>query len=555
MHERINAAATPLARESMRADGRIDPFYLYLDLVAELGEGNAFLLDAAEDEGSLYRMSMIGAVPVLEIQVKDGRVAVAAVRGLDEYVRLAAERAGWFPDEEVGERWTGGPSVVEGPRVCYHGVDPMAFLEQVRLALRRLAGSPQATGAVAGDAVRPPEHAARPGGEPFASGLLGYIGYDAVHYLEDLPKTTVDDRGLPDIRLQWHAVMVHLNGAEATVFDAAGALAEVIAPDVSARLLGRADLVHGVVRARCCRPREVPERLAAAAAGRPDEAERGHDAAEVVEDVSQAEFEDRVRRAVEYIQDGDIFQVVLSKRVRLPRRVHPYVAYERLRRLNPSPYMFMAEYPDMRLFGTSPEVQFRAVGGIAEMKPIAGTSKGRGQSAEEDEELCRRLLADEKERAEHVMLVDLCRNDLGRVCQVGSVQVTDLMAIERYSHLFHIVSTVQGRLRPDVSVFHALLATFPAGTLTGAPKIRAMEIIDELEQVRRGPYGGMIGIVDLDANANTAIVIRTVIECGGTYFVQAGAGIVADSQPEQEWRECGHKAGAMLAVLSTAASG
>ncbi|MCL6518090.1 chorismate-binding protein, partial [Alicyclobacillus sp.] len=160
-----------------------------------------------------------------------------------------------------------------------------------------------------------------------------------------------------------------------------------------------------------------------------------------------------------------------------------------------------------------------------------------------------RLLHDEKERAEHVMLVDLCRNDLGRVCEVGSVHVDALMVVEPYSHLFHLVSRVSGRLREDVSVFHALLATFPAGTLSGAPKIRAMEIIDELERFRRGPYGGMIGMIDFDANANTAIIIRTVVECAGEYHVQAGAGIVADSDPHQEWLECGHKTGAVMEVL------
>jgi anthranilate synthase component 1 len=203
----------------------------------------------------------------------------------------------------------------------------------------------------------------------------------------------------------------------------------------------------------------------------------------------------------------------------------------------------------MRLFGASPEAQFRAVHGVAEMKPIAGTSKGRGDTPDQDDQLVRQLLSDDKERAEHVMLVDLCRNDLGRVCEYGSVRVTEFMKVEPYSHLFHMVSRVKGELRRDVSVFHALLATFPAGTLSGAPKIRAMEIIDELEPYRRGPYGGMIGMIDFAGNANTAILIRSVLEHQGQYFVQVGAGIVADSHPEQEWLECGYKAGAVLQAL------
>jgi anthranilate synthase component I len=183
------------------------------------------------------------------------------------------------------------------------------------------------------------------------------------------------------------------------------------------------------------------------------------------------------------------------------------------------------------------------------MKPIAGTSKGRGATPELDLALQQRLLADEKERAEHIMLVDLCRNDLGRVCTVGSVAVEEFMVVEPYSHLFHLVSTVKGQLRDDVSVFHALLSTFPAGTLSGAPKVRAMEIIDELERFRRGPYGGMIGMIDFDSNANTAIVIRTVVERDDKYYIQVGAGIVADSDPTQEWLECGHKTGALMDVF------
>jgi anthranilate synthase component 1 len=506
----------------MRSGGSYcDPFSLYLQVSGTLGEGQAFLLDAARDAGpSQYRMSLIGALPLLEVQVKDGVVAVFADAELASYLRGRLEEAGFHaggvPTADGAGTRRFLPSVIESLAWSGHADDPMVLLEALRAILRDLQGAQKV---------------------PFSSGFLGYLGYDAVHYLERLPKTTVDDRGLPDIRLQWHAVMIHLQDDTVRVFDALEGLAKVYTPDAVRALAARIDQVRALVSLYMEHP--VAPRFP----------EAPSEPAEAVDDVSQEEFEANVERAKAYIRAGDIFQVVLSKRVRVAKRVHPYAAYDRLRRLNPSPYMFMAEYPGFRLFGASPEAQFRAVGGVAEMKPIAGTSKGRGRTPEEDEQLRRRLLEDEKERAEHVMLVDLCRNDLGRVCQVGSVRVDAFMDVEPYSHLFHLVSRVSGRLRPDVSVFHALLATFPAGTLSGAPKIRAMEIIDELERYRRGPYGGMIGVIDFDANANTAIVIRTVVEHAGVYDVQVGAGIVADSDPHQEWLECGHKAAAVMDVL------
>ncbi|MBX6354206.1 MAG: chorismate-binding protein [Thermoflavifilum sp.] len=514
----------PRSQQAAEARQTLDPFYLFLDLRQHFAEGEVFLLDAAADQGDpRYRMSVIGVAPLLEVQVKDGTITLAAVPGLYE-VMAETVRAAGFAEVQDGPS---SPTVIRGTAGRWRGADPMAFLEAVRRCARQLAGDPQA---------------------PFASGFLGYIGYDAVHYLERLPKTTRDDRGLPDVRLQWHAVVIQLRPGEGPVlYSVMDPLAQHLDSDTVAALCQGMERIQSLLAQAGTDASAYPAQhpvLAALAEGE----QAGP--TELVDDVDHATFLSAVQRAKAYIEAGDIFQVVLSKRMHAPRRLHPYVAYERLRRLNPSPYMFTAEYPDMRLFGASPEVQFRAVGGTAEMKPIAGTSKGRGRTPEEDAALAERLLQDEKERAEHVMLVDLCRNDLGRVCDVGSVRVTDLMTVEPYSHLFHLVSTVRGRLRPDVSVFHALLATFPAGTLSGAPKIRAMEIIDELESLRRGPYGGLIGMVDLAANANTAIIIRTVIECDGIYYVQAGAGIVADSDPEQEWLECGRKAGALMDVLT-----
>lgn len=502
--------------------GFSDPFHVFLNLVDKLGPGQVFLLDSAVDDSHPEdRLSILGALPILDLNVKDGVVELTALAALSDYLSVALAGAGYHPQARPTDLYE---SQVMGVTSVYAGEDPMLILEHVRVAVRQL--------------LPLQAHA------PFSNGLLGYMGYDAVHYLEKLPKTTVDDRDLPDVRLQWHLVTLHLHQGQARVYDALPALVALLG---GTGLESWQKRVHEVVTALQT-PSDLPsllERLTATGAG-----ETAVESGAITEDVRQVEFEHRVRRAKQYIESGDIFQVVLSKRLRVPRTMHPYLIYERLRKVNPSPYMFMAEYPNMRLFGASPEVQFRSLDGIAEMKPIAGTSKGRGATQEEDQRLAQRLLTDEKERAEHVMLVDLCRNDLGRVCQSGSIEVTRFMTVEAYSHLFHLVSTVRGRLRPDVSVFQALLSTFPAGTLSGAPKIRAMEIIDELESLRRGPYGGLIGMVDFDANANTAIVIRSVVDTKEHYYIQVGAGIVADSDPAEEWFECGHKSGALVHVLT-----
>jgi anthranilate synthase component 1 len=508
-------------------DQPVDPFYAYVELTAQLGEGQAFLLDAGADTGSPYAMSLVGVVPLLEVQAKNRQVNLQVwpdlVHRLTDDLRLR----GYVAAPEATEI---SPSVLDGVTLSFTPDDPMALLEAVRSVLAQWLGV-QST--------------------PFAAGFLGYIGYDAVRYLESIPCTTDDDRGLPDVRLQWHAVVLKFDRGRMEMTDCVAELAPYLSAASREELDRRVDTVRRCVGAWRSKAPSA-DVMTAVIGGEPETARTVKMGAQqtVHEDTSQSEYEQAVRRALAYIRAGDIFQVVLSRRIRIDKQVHHYLAYDALRRLNPSPYMFMVEYPSYRLFGASPEVQFRALEGVAEMKPIAGTSKGRGRSREEDEALQARLLADEKERAEHVMLVDLCRNDLGRVCAIGSVEVRELMEVEAYSHVLHLVSTVRGRLRDDVSVFHALLATFPAGTLSGAPKIRAMEIIDELESRCRGPYGGMIGVIDFAGNANMAIFIRSVIEYAGEFHVQVGAGIVADSDPSEEWLECGRKAGAMLDVLT-----
>ena len=263
---------------------------------------------------------------------------------------------------------------------------------------------------------------------------------------------------------------------------------------------------------------------------------------------TQADFEKAVDKCVEYIRAGDIFQVVFSQRLEVPIRAHPFEIYRRLRVVNPSPFMFYVRTPSVTLVGSSPEVMVRVVDGEVTVRPLAGTRR-RGKTEEEDRRLAEELLADPKERAEHVMLVDLGRNDVGRVCEYRSVAVSDVMTIERYSHVMHITSNVTGRLAPGKTAFDALQACLPAGTVSGAPKVRAMEIIDEVEPHRRGPYAGAVGYFDFNGNMDTCIALRTVVVHDNTAYVQAGAGIVADSVPENEWNETLNKARGLLKAI------
>jgi anthranilate synthase component 1 len=266
-------------------------------------------------------------------------------------------------------------------------------------------------------------------------------------------------------------------------------------------------------------------------------------------------YHEVVKRAKEYIEAGDIFQVVLSQRFTLPLQVEPFGIYRQLRRINPSPYLFFLRAGEDRiLIGSSPEILVRVEGGKVDLRPIAGT-RPRGATPEADRALESELLADAKERAEHLMLVDLGRNDVGRVARTGSVRVSEYATVERYSHVMHIVSNVQGELRPGVDWLDLLRASFPAGTLSGAPKVRAMEIIDELETVRRGPYGGCVGYVDYSGNMDMAIAIRTMLVQDGRITVQAGGGVVADSDPEMEYQETLHKGRALIQAIDLAREG
>ena len=381
-----------------------------------------------------------------------------------------------------------------------------------------------------------------PGLPPFVAGAVGYFAYDVVRRLEKLPKRAKDDLDLPDCVLMFFDRLLAFDHLKHQ-------LHLVAAVDVR-------DEEPKKAYARALRDLEQLEQQLAAGipkkwrgAQKPLNGELKTRATS-----DRARFLKSVARAKEYIAAGDIFQVVLSQRLELEPGVEPFAIYRALRRVNPSPYMYFLRMGDTHVIGSSPEMLVKVRGRQLEYHPIAGTHP-RGATEAEDKRLEEELVNDEKERAEHVMLVDLGRNDLGRVSEYGSVKVRDLMYVERYSHVMHLVSHLEGKLRPELSALDAFAACFPAGTLTGAPKVRAMEIIEELEPVRRGIYGGSVLYADFAGNLDSCIAIRTMLMQGKKAYVQAGAGIVADSVPESEHQECINKASAVVRAAEMARSG
>ena len=371
----------------------------------------------------------------------------------------------------------------------------------------------------------------------FCGGLVGYFGYDTVRYVE---KRLADARhpdplGVPDILLlvsEEIAIVDNLSGKLSLVVYAepgqAGAYARA-----QARLAELLDALR--------KPVAIPP-------------SPPHPSEPAVSGFGEAAYHEAVGRAKRYIQDGDIMQVVPSQRMTKPFHATPLALYRALRALNPSPYMFYFDLADFHIVGASPEILARLEGDKVTVRPIAGTRR-RGANAVEDAALAEELLADPKERAEHIMLVDLGRNDAGRVAQTGTVKVTEQMVIERYSHVMHIVSNVEGTLKPGLNAIDVLRATFPAGTVSGAPKVRAMEIIDELEPVKRGVYAGAVGYLGFHGNMDVAIALRTGVIKDGKLHVQAGGGVVADSDPAAEWQETQNKAKALLRAAEMAEAG
>src|SRR5436190_1822675 len=374
---------------------------------------------------------------------------------------------------------------------------------------------------------------------PFAGGAVGIFGYDLIRTVEPLGEPNPDPIGLPDMALMVSDVLVAFDHMRHELTLMAYAFTDEDT-DLDTAYAGAVRTLTGL-RERLRGP--VPR------AAR----ESRREVAEFTSNMTREEFESNVSRIIEYIYAGDAFQVVPSQRFSAPAPVEAFSIYRGLRTVNPSPYMYFLDFGDFQVAGASPEPLVKVTGRRVETRPIAGTYP-RGESEEEDRRRAEDLLQDPKERAEHVMLVDLGRNDLGRVCEFGSVEVDEFMIVEAYSHVHHIVSQVSGTLRPEVTAMDALRAVLPAGTLSGAPKVRAMQIIDELEPHKRGSYGGAIGYLGFNGDLDTAIHIRTVVVKDGMVHVQAGGGTVADAKPDYEYRESVNKAKAVFAAVELAAS-
>ncbi|HKU61297.1 MAG TPA: chorismate-binding protein [Gemmatimonadales bacterium] len=498
-----------------------------------------------------------GMVPVTRQVVLDGDTPVTA------FAKLHRGPYGFLLESlEGGERWARYTFLATEPREV--------FRYRGREVARRRPG--EAWTVVERD-VAPMEHLGRTmrryppvevAGLPrFTGGAVGYLGYDVVRTIEDLPDAPPDDRDLPDAIVMVADTLLVLDN----LFNRATVIATVEVEGAD----GRSDRVaegrrsgaaEGLSEDELRRLYEDAERridrwlerLAAPSTIGPLEMVSAPALPAMRSPYADARFKADVTRIKEYIAAGDTFQTVLSRRLDL-EAPDPFLAYRYLRALNPGPYLYFLHCDDIHVIGSSPEILVRVEEGEVTLRPIAGT-RPRGADADQDAALAAELAADPKERAEHLMLVDLGRNDVGRVAEFGSVRLTAFMAIERYSHVMHLVSEVRGRLRPELDALAALAACFPAGTVSGAPKVRAMQIIDELEPTRRGPYAGAVGYVGWGAHTlDTAIAIRTCVIRGDRAWVQAGAGIVADSDPESEWRETEAKARAVVIALALAGGG
>jgi len=465
------------------------------------GEGPAFLLESAEQGGRLGRHSFLGFSPRLVMRWVDGEL----LEWEDE--------AALSSDTAPPSRRTPAP-------------DPYGAVAE-RLADFELAG---------GDEL------------PFAGGAVGLFGYDLVRTVEPLGEPNPDPLGLPDLALMVCELIVAFDhhSHEGSIVALAMAPDGIGDDDAAAFDASYARAVELIDRTRETLRREIPRTERS-----PEEHLQPGSEVDWQSNMSRERFEGNVARIVEYLYAGDAFQVVPSQRFSSPCPVEAFSIYRGLRAVNPSPYMYFLDFGDFEIAGASPEPLVKVAGGRVETRPIAGTYP-RGDSEEEDRANGEAMLADPKERAEHVMLVDLGRNDLGRVCRYGTVKVDELMTVETYSHVLHIVSRVSGELREGMSALDVLRSALPAGTLSGAPKVRAMQIIDELEPVKRCSYGGAIGYVDFRGDLDTAIHIRTVVVKDGQMHVQAGGGTVADAIPENEYRESLQKAKAIFRAVDVA---
>ncbi len=484
-------------------------------------------------------------IPVTRRYLADGETPVGLYRKLaDErpgtFLLESAEQGVWSRYSFVGVRSELALTELDG---AAHWIgDPPAGIPRE--------GAPLDVLAAALAALRTAHDPSRTDLPPLTGGLVGYLGYDTVRRLERIGEHAKDDLGLPELTLLLASDLAALDHTEGSVTLIANAVNHNGTPDGVDEAYRRAVARLDAMTADLARPVEQrPATIAPAHSAAATPVFTGNRTAE--------DYRAAVEAAKEEIRAGEAFQIVLSQRFEQPTRASALDVYRVLRATNPSPYMYLFRFPGIGgaagfdVVGSSPEALVKVADGEAMLHPIAGT-RPRGANPEKDAALAAELMADPKERAEHLMLVDLGRNDLGRISAPGTVEVVDFMSVERYSHVMHIVSTVVGRVAPGRTALDVLLAAFPAGTLSGAPKPRAMQIIDELEPTRRGLYGGCVGYLDFAGNADTAIAIRTALLRDGTAYVQAGAGIVADSDPAAEDMECRNKAMAVLRAIAAA---
>jgi len=475
-------------------------------------------------------------IPVARQILADMETPVSAFRKID-----SGNYAFLLESVEGGEQWGrysflgSNPSLVvraRGDRVEVlqgQGVERLGDVRDPFTALQRILAQHRAV--------------AVPGLPRFTGGLVGYLGYDTVRHLERLPATATADLGFPDAVFLLTDTLLIFDNVTHRITVVSNALVQDESDRGVERTYRESQRKIDAIIAALRRPVGAPTGFAGSARS-----------AEPDSTFTRQGFREAVQKAKAYIQAGDVIQVVLSQRLALTTEADPFDVYRALRVVNPSPYMYYLRLGDLKVVGSSPEMLVRLEGQRIDLRPIAGT-RPRGATEEEDGALATELLADPKERAEHIMLVDLGRNDVGKVARVGSVAVSDLMTVERYSHVMHLVSHVRGTVEPGRSAFDVLGACFPAGTVTGAPKVRAMEIIEELEPVRRGPYAGAVGYVSFSGNLDTCITIRTILFARGVALIQAGAGIVADSDPEREYEETMNKARALRRAIELAETG
>ncbi len=467
---------------------------------------------------------------------------------LSAYLRLRPGPYAFLLESvEGGEKWA---------RYSFLGGDPLVVLsaKNGRITLRRGGRTERLPDGDPLEALRAllkeVQPVAVPGLPRFQGGAVGFLGYDMVGHMERLPRVAKDDLDLPDAVFMLTETLLVFDNLRHRLLVIANARIDKRDPAALDAAYDRAALKIGMTVAKLARPARPPAALPLAPAA-PLQA-LGEDG--FTSTMDEGAFTEAVKRAKEYIAAGDAYQIVLSRRLDTRLEADPFTVYRALRTINPSPYLFFLRLGKTTIVGSSPEVLVRVEGERVEERPIAGTHP-RGANEAQDQAIEAQMQSDPKERAEHVMLVDLGRNDVGRVTELGSVKVTEFMVTERYSHVMHLVSHVVGKLRQGADAFDVLRACFPAGTVTGAPKIRAMEIIDAIEPTRRGPYAGAVGYISYSGNLDSCITIRTIVCHGNRASVQVGAGIVADSDPKTEWLETGSKARGVILALRMAAAG